>query len=175
MCKSSYHVRSSPWVSWHLIQTVETMFVWCDMQNGLLVIIWRHSSYGQAGWASIHPRISAQSLSLEYSVVASIMIVVLSYLLHSEHLRNHFILCSGDHFVRAKYAPCVFFFLILSTLASISVCIHTMHTFFFKSCIVLFLSWIDIEWKNSCPGAKCHPSQRIHCSVAQGPELSIPF
>lgn len=104
MCKCSYCVRSSLWVSWHLVQTVETMFVWCAVQNGLLVIIWRHSSYGEAGWASIHPRISAQSLCLEcLSVVDSIMI--LSYFLYPEHLRNHFILRSKDHFVRTNYTP----------------------------------------------------------------------
>lgn len=72
MCKCGYCMRSPLWVGWQLIQTVKTMSVRCDMQNGLLVIIWRHSSYGEAGWASIHPRISTQSLSLLQSVVDSI-------------------------------------------------------------------------------------------------------
>lgn len=144
-------MRSSLWVSWHLIQTVETMFVWCDMQNGLLVIICRHSSYGEAGGASIHPRISAQSLSLEQSVVDSIMTVVLSYHLHSEHLRNHFILCIDDHFVLAKYVPRLAFvvvvvcWFILSTLASPSFCI-LLYTFFFKNSASFFfrLDWYGV-------------------------------
>lgn len=173
----SYIVRSSLWVSWDLSQIVETMFVWCDVQNGLLVIIWRHSSYGEAGWALIHPRISAQSISLEQSVVDSIMIVVLSCLLHSEHLRKHFILFSGDQFVRAKFAPCLcvfFVFFYINPCFSI-ILYYNVHFIFFFILHHSFLDWIDIEWKNSCPGAKCCPSQRIHCSVTQVPELSIPF
>lgn len=148
-------VRSSLWVSWHLIQTVETMFVWCDVQNGLLVIIWRHSGYGEAGWASIHPHISAQSLSLEQSVVDSIMIVVLSYLLHSEHLRKHFILCSSDHFVRAKYALCVFVVsFLLSTLASPSLRIP-MHSFFYPVSFFFRLDQYRVE--RQLPGSQVLP------------------